>query len=70
VLLPVWDMLFGTANFAPGFHGTGVRDQFERSAPDGSIRPARDYGRGFWRQQWLGIVRLAESIGRRPRGTA
>jgi sterol desaturase/sphingolipid hydroxylase (fatty acid hydroxylase superfamily) len=67
VLLPVWDMLFGTANFAPGFYGTGVRDQFERTAPDGSAKPARDYGRGFWRQQWLGLVRLAEAIGRRPR---
>jgi hypothetical protein len=39
-------------------------------APDGSAKPARDYGRGFWRQQWLGLVRLAEAIGRRPRGTA
>jgi sterol desaturase/sphingolipid hydroxylase (fatty acid hydroxylase superfamily) len=60
VLLPLWDMLFGTANFAPGWHGTGVRDQFERIAPDGSVRAARDYGRGFWRQQWLGVVRLLE----------
>lgn len=56
-----------TANFETAFHGTGVRDQFERTAPDGSFRPARDYGRGFWRQQWLGLLRLAESLGRRPR---
>jgi hypothetical protein len=62
-------MLFGTANFGEGFHGTGVRDQFERTGPDGTLRPARDYGRGFWRQQWLGLVRLAESLGRKPRGT-
>jgi sterol desaturase/sphingolipid hydroxylase (fatty acid hydroxylase superfamily) len=66
VLLPVWDLLFRTANFAPDFHGTGVRDQFERTAPDGSVRPARDYGRGFWRQQWLGLMRLGESLARRP----
>lgn len=65
VLLPVWDQLFGTANFAPGWHGTGVRDQFARTNPDGTVRPARDYGRGFWRQQWLGLVRLVEAGNRR-----
>jgi sterol desaturase/sphingolipid hydroxylase (fatty acid hydroxylase superfamily) len=65
VLLPVWDVIFGTANFAPGWHGTGVRDQFARTNPDGSVRPGRDYGRGFWRQQWLGLVRLAEAGKRR-----
>jgi hypothetical protein len=62
VLLPVWDILFRTANFAPGWHGTGVRDQFEREGPDGAVRTGRDYGRGFWRQQWLGLVRMAESF--------
>jgi len=62
VLLPVWDILFGTANFAPGWHGTGVRDQFERVNADGSVRPGRDYGRGFWRQQWLGMVRMADAL--------
>lgn len=69
VLLPVWDLLFRTANFAPGWYGTGVRDQFERTAADGSVKPGRDYGRGFWRQQWLGLVRLMDAVGRRPRGT-
>ena len=62
VLLPVWDILFRTANFAPGWHGTGVRDQFERVNADGSVRPGRDYGRGFWRQQWLGMVRMAAAF--------
>jgi sterol desaturase/sphingolipid hydroxylase (fatty acid hydroxylase superfamily) len=62
VLLPVWDLLFGTAHFAPDWHGTGIYDQVERVAIDGSVRPARDYGRGFWRQQWLGLVRLMEAL--------
>jgi sterol desaturase/sphingolipid hydroxylase (fatty acid hydroxylase superfamily) len=50
VLLPWWDMLFGTANFEKRFDPTGVRDQVEQG---------RDYGRGFWSQQWLGLKRLA-----------
>ena len=49
VLLPWWDMLFGTANFELRFDATGVRDQVEQG---------RDYGRGFWSQQWLGLKRL------------
>jgi sterol desaturase/sphingolipid hydroxylase (fatty acid hydroxylase superfamily) len=49
VLLPWWDMLFGTANFELRFDATGVRDQVEEG---------RDYGRGFWAQQWLGLKRL------------
>ncbi|HWI83954.1 sterol desaturase family protein [Ramlibacter sp.] len=49
VLLPWWDMLFGTANFERRWDPTGVRDQVEQG---------RDYGRGFWRQQWLGLKRL------------
>jgi len=49
VLLPWWDMLFGTANFEQRYDPTGVRDQVEQG---------RDYGRGFWRQQWLGVQRL------------
>ncbi|HQQ70013.1 MAG TPA: sterol desaturase family protein [Alicycliphilus sp.] len=55
VLLPWWDMLFGTANFEQRYDPTGVRDQIE-PGPDG--RP-RDYGRGFWAQQWRGLLRLA-----------
>lgn len=49
VLLPWWDMLFGTANFEHRFDPTGIRDQVEQG---------RDYGRGFWSQQWLGLRRL------------
>ncbi|AEG92531.1 sterol desaturase family protein [Ramlibacter tataouinensis] len=49
VLLPWWDLLFRTANFELRYDPTGVRDQVERG---------RDYGRGFWSQQWLGLKRL------------
>jgi sterol desaturase/sphingolipid hydroxylase (fatty acid hydroxylase superfamily) len=48
VLFPWWDMLFGTADFRPGFVPTGIRDQLE----------GRDYGRGFWAQQWLALGRI------------
>ncbi len=49
VLLPWWDILFGTVNFEQRYDPTGIRDQVEQS---------RDYGRGFWSQQWLGLKRL------------
>lgn len=49
VLLPWWDMALGTANFELRFDDTGVRDQVE----DG-----RDYGAGFWQQQWRGLLRM------------
>ena len=49
VLLPVWDILCGTANFKYRFDPTGVRDQVEQG---------RDYGAGFWAQQRLGMLRL------------
>jgi sterol desaturase/sphingolipid hydroxylase (fatty acid hydroxylase superfamily) len=49
VLLPWWDMLFGTANFEKRYDPTGVRDQVEQG---------RNYGGGFWAQQWLGLKRL------------
>ena len=54
VLLPWWDMLFGTANFEQRYDPTGVRDQVQ---PD-SVGRVRDYGQGFWAQQWLGVLRL------------
>ena len=49
VLLPWWDVLFGTANFQQRYDPTGIRDQVETN---------RDYGRGFWSQQWVGLRRL------------
>ena len=50
VLLPWWDMLCGTANFEHRFERTGLQDQ---------VAQGRDYGRGFWSQQWLGFKRLS-----------
>lgn len=49
VLLPWWDMLWGTVNFERRYDPTGIRDQVEQG---------RDYGCGFWAQQWLGLQRL------------
>jgi sterol desaturase/sphingolipid hydroxylase (fatty acid hydroxylase superfamily) len=55
VLFPVWDILFRTACFGKSFEATGVRDQL--LPPQGA---ARDYGQGFWAQQWLGLKRMVE----------
>jgi len=49
VLFPIWDVLGGTADFRPGFVPTGIRDQLA----------GRDYGRGFWSQQWRAMLRWA-----------
>ena len=49
VLMPVWDVLFGTANFENRYDATGIRDQVEKN---------RCYGKGFWSQQWYGLRRL------------
>jgi sterol desaturase/sphingolipid hydroxylase (fatty acid hydroxylase superfamily) len=49
VLFPVWDMIFRTARFDTTPLPTGIRDQLA----------GRDYGHGFWAQQWLGLKRLA-----------
>ncbi|UUZ73519.1 sterol desaturase family protein [Polaromonas sp. P1(28)-8] len=49
VLLPWWDVLFGTAYFEQRYDPTGIRDQVEAN---------RDYGKGFWSQQWIGLKRL------------
>lgn len=54
VLLPWWDILFGTVDYQLRYEPTGIRDQVE-PGPQG----LRDYGRGFWSQQWRGLLRLA-----------
>lgn len=48
VLFPIWDQLFFTASRETEYPQTGIRDQLD----------GRDYGRGFWRQQWLGVQRF------------
>ena len=53
VLFPIWDVLFGTANHQAGYPATGIRDQLASNAV-----PGRNYGRGFWSQQWLGLQRM------------
>ncbi|MCW5636848.1 MAG: sterol desaturase family protein [Rubrivivax sp.] len=65
VLFPVWDAMFRSARWhdAPG--PTGIRDQLPEHG-------ARDYGRGFWAQQGLGLVHLAQHLwpGRRHAAAA
>jgi sterol desaturase/sphingolipid hydroxylase (fatty acid hydroxylase superfamily) len=51
VLFPLWDVIFRTANFEQRYDPTGVRDQLPQEG-------GRDYGRGFWVQQWRGVKRL------------
>lgn len=51
-LFPLWDVLFRSARFDDRYDPTGVRDQLPEEG-------GRDYGRGFWSQQWLGLKRLA-----------
>lgn len=57
VLFPWWDALFGTADWRSTVEPTGIRDQLAAPAGNG-----RDYGEGFWMQQWLGIKRLAQAV--------
>jgi sterol desaturase/sphingolipid hydroxylase (fatty acid hydroxylase superfamily) len=55
-LFPLWDIVFGTANFTYRGTATGVADQLT----------GRDYGETFLSQQRLGVVRLIRSFGDRP----
>ncbi|MCC6534458.1 MAG: sterol desaturase family protein [Burkholderiales bacterium] len=48
-LLPLWDIVFGSANFSYRGMATGITDQLG----------GRDYGESFLAQQWLGLKRLA-----------
>jgi len=57
VLFPVWDVIFGTADFVKSFDATGIRDQ---------LAGAR-YGERFWEQQWLGLKRMARALFTRAR---
>jgi sterol desaturase/sphingolipid hydroxylase (fatty acid hydroxylase superfamily) len=59
VLFPWWDMLFGTASWNRAVEPTGIRDQLPTPLGGG-----RNYGRGFWSQQWLGLTRAAARLSR------
>jgi sterol desaturase/sphingolipid hydroxylase (fatty acid hydroxylase superfamily) len=48
-LFPIWDILFRTADFRSALEPTGISDQLT----------GRNYGHGWWQQQWLGVKRLA-----------
>lgn len=61
VLFPAWDVLFGTADFRKSYEEVGVRDQLP--PPQGQ---GRNYGLGFWAQQWLGIKRMVEFSRKAP----
>lgn len=51
-LFPIWDVLFGTANFTRTIPATGIRDQLE----------GVDYGKGFIEQQVKGFTRLRQAL--------
>lgn len=51
VLFPLWDVLGRTADFRHDNGPCGIRDQLPEEG-------GRDYGEGFWAQQWLGLRRL------------
>lgn len=51
-LFPVWDILFGTANFGRAYPPTGIRDQLAGA----------DYGDGFMRQQLNGLQRMWRAL--------
>src|SRR3954447_4490883 len=44
-LFPIWDILFGTADFKSSATATGVAD-------------SNEYGDGYFAQQWLGLKRV------------
>jgi sterol desaturase/sphingolipid hydroxylase (fatty acid hydroxylase superfamily) len=60
VLFPLWDILFRTFDGRSEFVPTGVRDQLP--PPQGQ---GRDYGKGFFSQQWLGLLRMIEFFRRK-----
>jgi len=57
VLLPWWDMLFGSASWDARVKPTGIADQLP--APAGS---GRDYGGGIWAQQWRAFGRIGARL--------
>ncbi|WVN42510.1 sterol desaturase family protein [beta proteobacterium MWH-UniP1] len=60
VIFPIWDWLFGTADWSADrrlakgdtLEATGIRDQEQ----------GVNYGRGFWEQQWVGLQNLGRAV--------
>jgi sterol desaturase/sphingolipid hydroxylase (fatty acid hydroxylase superfamily) len=52
VLFPLWDVIFRTADFRPGFVPTGIRDQLD----------GKSYGDHFWSQQSLALKQMLCSL--------
>jgi sterol desaturase/sphingolipid hydroxylase (fatty acid hydroxylase superfamily) len=63
VLFPWWDIIFKTASWSKAVEPTGIRDQL--AGPHGA---GRNYGEGFWAQQWLALPRAAGRIAVWARG--
>jgi sterol desaturase/sphingolipid hydroxylase (fatty acid hydroxylase superfamily) len=63
VLFPWWDLWLKSAVYDGRYEPTGVRDQLPGQGE-------RDYGRGFWAQQWLGLRRLGAALGPRRASSA
>jgi sterol desaturase/sphingolipid hydroxylase (fatty acid hydroxylase superfamily) len=62
-LFPMWDVIFGTANFTRAVPQTGIRDQLD----------GVDYGEGFVAQQVKAMTRLRRALrpsSSRPAGEA
>ncbi len=55
-LFPVWDIVFGTANFSRTAPATGIRDQLD----------GVDYGEGFVDQQLKALTRLRQALRSAP----
>jgi len=63
VLFPWWDMLFRSVSWNRAYEPTGIRDQL--AVPSGI---GRNYGHGFWAQQWFGLTRSGGRLVRLLRG--
>eukprot|EP00887_Chlorella_sp_A99_P004412 scaffold39.g4412.t1 len=59
VLFPIWDVLCRTARIDARYEPTGIHDQLLQAG-------GRDYGRGFWAQQWLAFKRWGERNSGQP----
>jgi sterol desaturase/sphingolipid hydroxylase (fatty acid hydroxylase superfamily) len=59
-ILPIWDVVFRTADFSRVAVPTGIRDQLQ----------GVDYGQGFWSQQGKALARTVQTLVPTPRSPA